>query len=86
MWGDICRLLHLPSNDVIVKISLRDLDLLFGGPHFLNIYISETLRDSAKMHQPTFQDLNICQRMIYTIAKVTPNALDLLSQGKLNKF
>ena len=26
--GDICIFLHLPSNDVIAKIVLRDLDLL----------------------------------------------------------
>ena len=29
--ADVCRFFHLPSNGVIAKIVLRDIDLLFGG-------------------------------------------------------
>ena len=45
--NDVCRFLHFPSNGVIAKITIRELDLLFGGQH-LKLYISETVRDSAK--------------------------------------
>ena len=34
MVGDICRFLHLPSDDVIVQIALRELDLLGDSQHF----------------------------------------------------
>ena len=40
------------------------------------------VKASAKMHRTTFKDLDIWQRMIDSIAKVTPNNLDILFQGK----
>ena len=54
---------YLSSNDVIARISLGDLDLLLSGQIVLNVNISETERDSAKMHRTTFIGLDICQRM-----------------------
>ena len=44
--NDACKFWLLPSNGVIAKFPLRDLDLLFNGKK--NCYISETVRDSAK--------------------------------------
>ena len=46
--GDIFRFWHLPSNGVVAKIAIRDLDLLFGGQIFTIFYIFETVRSSAK--------------------------------------
>ena len=41
-----CRFLYLPSNDVIAKIALRDLDLLFEDKNLKCLYF---WNDSAKM-------------------------------------
>ena len=32
--GDICRFRYLPSNGVISKIAIHDLDILFEGHNF----------------------------------------------------
>ena len=48
----------------------------------LKIYISETVRASARMARTTFIYLDICQRMIDVIARFTPNDLDLISKFK----
>ena len=49
----MCRLLHLPSNAVIKKIALRDLDLVFEGEK-LKIVISlkrlEVAQKWCEMH------------------------------------
>ena len=44
-----------------MKTVLRDLNLLFQGKIFETL--SETVRDSAKMHGTTFLDFYICRRM-----------------------
>ena len=56
--GDICRFWHLPSNGVIAKIILRDLDLLFEVK-ILNVNISETVRARENMHGKIFKDFDI---------------------------
>ena len=47
--NDVCRFWHFPSNGAIIKIALRDTDLLYGGQILKKNYISETVRASAKM-------------------------------------
>ena len=44
----MCRFCHLPSNGVIVKIALRDLDLLFEGQ--INIFTSLKRQDIAQKY------------------------------------
>ena len=45
---DICRSWYFPSNDVIAKIILYDLYLLFGGKKYI-CYISKTLSASVEI-------------------------------------
>ena len=45
IFGRFC---HFPSNGIIEKIVLRDLDLLFEGQDGKKVYISETVRAGAK--------------------------------------
>ena len=37
--NDVCRFWQLPSNGVIAKIALRDLDLLFEGKNVKSVYL-----------------------------------------------
>ena len=60
----IFRFGHFPSNNVIAKIVLRQLDLLFQGQKSLNVNIFEMMRANAKMRVKIFKDLYIWQRMI----------------------
>ena len=55
---------HLPSNGVIAKIALRDLDLLSRSKHF-KMYIFQTVRAGTKTNVwETFADFDICHRMV----------------------
>ena len=51
--NDVCRFRDLPSNGVIARIALRDLD-----------HISEKVRASTKNTWETFVDFDICHRMV----------------------
>ena len=73
----------MPANGVIVKIVVRDLELLFQGQ--LNFNISENLRASPKMNRTTYIFLDIVSTK-YTIVKFTTNDFDLLFQGKNADF
>ena len=60
MWNS-CRFWYLPCNDVIAKIALRDIDLLFKGKFFENIYISWNDKNNVR---ETFVHFDVCRRTV----------------------
>ena len=83
--GGICKFCHLPSNNAIVLVVNRDLDLLFED-HNLKMLISLKMIASAKMHGNDFERFGHLPTN-NTIAKVTSNELDLLCQfNKIGNF
>ena len=62
--NDVCRYWHLPSNGVIEKIALRDLDLLLGSKDLNFLYVWNDKSKRKNMWQ-AFVDFDISDRMVY---------------------
>ena len=83
--GVFCWFCHLPSNGVIMKIVLSDLDLLFWRSTILNVNISDMVKASAKMHKMTFIDFNFCQWLM-PLRKLHLMTLTYFFKVKIRKY
>ena len=74
----VCRCWHLPSNGVIAKIALRDLDLHFQGQTFqVAILRSKRCKTASNTNSIIYSKSGICRRT----ANVVRHDLDLYFQG-----
>ena len=77
----LLQTLTFPSNGVIRKVVLHDLDLLFQGQIFKNDSISETVRANSKYAIWLLHILIFATEWRH--CKVVLSDLDLLFQGKI---
>ena len=79
--GDICRFEICHGMVSLQKLYSVTMSYFLKIKNYMS-YISETMTAGTIMHRMTYIDLDICQLMIDTIAKITSNDIELLFQGK----
>ena len=76
----MCRFWHVPSNGVIAKIALHDLDLLFRGKKIKNNDILGMVIARVKIWVRHYVDFVICYQMVcmQCSVDVTKSVVELL--------